>query len=73
MSFALSIDGGRLEWASHSLDSIFVQRRNILSPSFLTMIREVLRFGKEAPKVCSLWFCGVSVSRCGASLRFMAA
>ena len=35
MSFALSMDGGRLEWGSHSLDTIFAQRSNLASPSFL--------------------------------------
>jgi cyclopropane-fatty-acyl-phospholipid synthase len=51
MSFALSVDGGRLEWASHSLSTVFAQRSNALSPSFLNMIRDVLRFGREAPRV----------------------
>ncbi|KAJ1470529.1 hypothetical protein T484DRAFT_1641266, partial [Baffinella frigidus] len=50
MSFALSVDGGKLEWGSHNLDTIFAQRSNLASPSFLYMIREVLRFGKEARK-----------------------
>ncbi|KAL4447595.1 hypothetical protein ABPG75_004814 [Micractinium tetrahymenae] len=51
MSFALSMDGGRLEWGSHSLDTIFAQRQNLASPAFLAMIRDVLRFGREAPEV----------------------
>lgn len=51
MSFSLSVDAGRLEWASHSLDTVFAQRSNAVSPSFLAMIRDVLRFGREAPKV----------------------
>lgn len=51
MSFALSVDDGRLEWASHSLDTVFTQRSNITSPSFLRMLKDVLRFGKEAPRV----------------------
>lgn len=51
MSFSLSMDGGRLEWASHDLDSVFAQRKNMASPSFLMMLRDVVRFGKEAPKV----------------------
>lgn len=28
-----------------------LQRKNLRSPTFLRMIRDVLRFGKEAPKV----------------------
>ncbi len=51
MSFALSIDGGALEWGSHGLDSIFAQRRNLLSPSFWLMIWDVLKFGRQAPQV----------------------
>lgn len=51
MSFSLSVDSGRLEWASHSLATVFAQRSNALSPSFLGMVRDVLRFGREAPKV----------------------
>lgn len=51
MSFSLSLDGGALEWASHDLSTIFVQRRNLFSPSFLTMIWDVVRFGREAPRV----------------------
>ncbi|EKX37689.1 hypothetical protein GUITHDRAFT_165417 [Guillardia theta CCMP2712] len=51
MSFALSVDDGKVEWGSHNLSTIFAQRRNLVSPKFLLMIRDVLRFGKEAPKV----------------------
>jgi len=42
MSFALSIDEGKLEWGSHGLDTIFAQRKNLASPSFLRCVgREV--------------------------------
>lgn len=51
MSFGLSIDGGALEWGSRGLDAIFAQRSNLLSLSFLRMIWDVIRFGKEAPEV----------------------
>ncbi|KAG1678525.1 hypothetical protein FOA52_014559 [Chlamydomonas sp. UWO 241] len=51
MSFALSMDGGKLEWGSDNLDTVFAQRSNMASPSFLGMLRDVIRFGKEAPKV----------------------
>jgi cyclopropane-fatty-acyl-phospholipid synthase len=51
MNFALSVDGGKLEWGSHSLSTIFAQRGNLCSPSFWKMIYDVVRFGKEAPKV----------------------
>ncbi|MEW5297105.1 MAG: hypothetical protein WDW36_000333 [Sanguina aurantia] len=51
MSFALSMDQGKLEWGSGNLDTVFAQRKNLASPTFLLMIRDVMRFGKEAPKV----------------------
>ena len=44
MSFSASIDGGRLEYALQSLDALFAQRRNLLRPSFLRMVRDILRF-----------------------------
>lgn len=51
MSFSLSVDEGKLEWGSDSLDTIFAQRSNLASPTFLRMISDVIRFGREAPKV----------------------
>ena len=51
MSFSLSLDSGRLEWASHSLATVFAQKRNLLSPSFWRMVLDVVRFGRQAPKV----------------------
>ena len=53
MSFALSVDDGAVEWGSHGLDSVFAQRKNIASPSFLAMLRDIIRFGREAPEVGS--------------------
>lgn len=46
MGFSLSLDGGRLEWCGSTYRSIFAQKRNIASPSFLWMLREVLRFNR---------------------------
>ncbi len=48
MSFGVSSRGGRFEYALNSLDSIFAQRRNVANPRFLRMIRDILKFGKEA-------------------------
>ena len=51
MSFSLSVDDGRLEWGSQKgLLSIFSQKRNLVSVEFWTMLKDVYRFGKEAPK-----------------------
>lgn len=49
MSFALSTD--EVEWGSLGLSAIFAQKSNLVRPKFLNMIREILRFGKEAPSV----------------------
>ncbi|MGC3937735.1 NAD(P)/FAD-dependent oxidoreductase [Roseobacter sp. EG26] len=48
MSFGASIDGGRLEYALTSLDALFAQRRNAVSPAFLAMVRDILSFNKHA-------------------------
>lgn len=46
MGFALSLDGGRLEWSGQDLTTVFAQRRNLVSPTFLWMLREILRFNR---------------------------
>ena len=47
MGFSLSLDGGRMEWSGESYRAIFAQRRNALSPAFLWMLREILRFNRQ--------------------------
>ncbi|WP_420409546.1 NAD(P)/FAD-dependent oxidoreductase [Hoeflea sp.] len=46
MSFALSLDHGKLEWGGDNLKTLFAQKRNLLRPSFLLMLREILRFNR---------------------------
>ncbi|WP_420415187.1 NAD(P)/FAD-dependent oxidoreductase [Roseibium sp.] len=48
MSFALSADCGKLEWSGDSLNTVFAQRKNLVSPRFLKMLRDILRFNKQA-------------------------
>jgi predicted NAD/FAD-binding protein len=48
MSFSLSLEAPHIEWAGTSLDTLFAQRRNLLRPSFLRMLRDILRFNREA-------------------------
>ncbi len=48
MSFGASFGGGRTEYALHSLDAIFAQRRHAASPGFLRMVRDILRFNARA-------------------------
>jgi predicted NAD/FAD-binding protein len=48
MSFSVSIDSGRLEWAGTNLDTVFAQRGNLVSLRFFSMLRDILRFNREA-------------------------
>ena len=51
MSFGASIAGGRIEYGLASLDAIFAQRKNIVSPRFLGMVTDIMRFNKNALNV----------------------
>ena len=44
MSFSLSLDEGRLEWSGATYGSLFAQKRNLVSLSFLMMLKEIVRF-----------------------------
>ena len=48
MSFAASIDGGRMEYSLKSLRALFGQPVNALRPSFLRMVRDILHFNANA-------------------------
>jgi predicted NAD/FAD-binding protein len=48
MSFSASFDDGRFEYAGTSLDTLFGQRRNLVSARFWGMLRDVLRFNRVA-------------------------
>ena len=50
MSFAVSLDGGAFEYSGGAkLKGLFAQRRNLLSPRFWSMLRDLIRFYREAP------------------------
>jgi predicted NAD/FAD-binding protein len=51
MSFSLSCRHSGLEYNGHSLNTLFAQRRNLLNPRFLGMLRDVLRFNRQAPAI----------------------
>ena len=50
MSFGVSIDKGSLEYCSLGFNGLFAQRRNLFSPRFLSLLLDVVRFYREAPK-----------------------
>lgn len=50
MSFAVSLDGGRLEYGSDMPRGLFAQPTNLLRPRFLMMLRDIARFYRTAPQ-----------------------
>lgn len=49
MSFSVRDEVAGIEYNGASLSQLFAQRRNLLRPSFWAMIRDILRFNREAP------------------------
>jgi predicted NAD/FAD-binding protein len=49
MSFSVKHERTGLEYNGTSLNALFAQRSNLFRPSFLRMIRDILRFHREAP------------------------
>ncbi|QPO12157.1 FAD-dependent oxidoreductase [Thalassospira sp. A40-3] len=49
MSFAASMDEGGLEYGGGDLSALFAQKRNLFRPRFWKMVRDILRFYREAP------------------------
>jgi len=48
MSFSVTDPDSGLEYNGNNLNSLFAQRRNLLSPGFWGMLRDIQRFNKEA-------------------------
>ena len=49
MSFAVSMDGGALEYSGSGLSGVFAQPRNLIRPRFWSMLADLVRFYREAP------------------------
>src|SRR5688500_17208820 len=49
MSFSVRNERTGLEYNGTTLNTLFAQRRNLFRPSFHRMIRDILRFNREAP------------------------
>jgi predicted NAD/FAD-binding protein len=49
MSFSLHNESSGLEYNAATLDTLFCQRKNIVSPRFIGMVRDLMRFYREAP------------------------
>jgi len=52
MSFAVSLDDGALEYAgSQRLSTMLAQKSNLLHPRFWRMVRDIVRFNREAAQL----------------------
>jgi predicted NAD/FAD-binding protein len=55
MSFSVQVPGAQgqsaLEWSGSSLNTVFAQRRNLINPRFLRMLRDVTRFNRLATDI----------------------
>jgi predicted NAD/FAD-binding protein len=54
MSFALKNERSGLEYNATNLRSLFCQRRNLVSPRFLRMLHDIVRFYREAPALLAM-------------------
>ena len=76
MGFSVCDETSGLEYAGNNLNTLFAQRGNLFSPSFLGMIREILRFNRlavadlEAGRLSSEQTLGQYLSRHGFSKHF---
>jgi uncharacterized protein len=48
MGFGASFGDGALEYALRSVGAVFAQKRNLLNPAYLRMLRDILHFNKNA-------------------------
>jgi predicted NAD/FAD-binding protein len=51
MSFGASIDGGRFEYGFRSWQGLFAQKRNLADPRYYRMLRDILRFNRDAERL----------------------
>jgi predicted NAD/FAD-binding protein len=51
MSFSVRNEVTGLEYRGSSLNTLFAQRRNLFRPAFHRMVRDIVRFYREAPSV----------------------
>lgn len=51
MSFSASLDQGDFEYCGEGLAGLLAQKRNAFRPRFWTLLRDLLRFYREAPAV----------------------
>jgi predicted NAD/FAD-binding protein len=50
MTFAVSLSDGGLEYSGGNLVGLFAEKRNLVRPRFWSMLRDIHRFYREAPR-----------------------
>jgi uncharacterized protein len=53
MGFSVHCPQSGLEYNGTSLGGLFAQKRNLLRPSFYRMLRDIVRFNRQAPRLLS--------------------
>jgi uncharacterized protein len=51
MSFGVTVDNGRIEYAGSNLNTLFAQRRNLARPGHWKMLGEILRFNTSCKEL----------------------
>ncbi len=51
MSFSFRMENTGMEWAGTNLASVFAQKRNLLRPDFLRMVKDIMRFNRETTEL----------------------
>lgn len=51
MSFSVRCEASGLEYNGTSMNGLFAQRSNLVRPSFWRMVKDIMRFYREAPQV----------------------
>ncbi|MGH8214383.1 MAG: NAD(P)/FAD-dependent oxidoreductase [Rhodanobacteraceae bacterium] len=73
MSFSVHDEASRLEYNTASLDTLFCQRRNLLSRRFWGMLRDLRRFYREAPALLAADEAGPTLGKYLSEHRYGAA
>ncbi len=61
MSFSVRCEASGLEYNGAGLNALFAQRRNLFRPRFWRMLRDIMRFNREAPALLAAGEQGVTL------------
>lgn len=54
MSLSIRVPSRNLEWAGDNMNTVFAQRKNLLSPRFYRLLFDIVKFHKQAETNCEL-------------------